>query len=41
MYYGQPFSNKISKLKKIIIPIAREIMIFLHHTPKSVSGGLI
>jgi hypothetical protein len=26
---------------KILIPIAWEIMIFLHHTPKSVSGGLI
>jgi hypothetical protein len=41
MYYGQPFYNKISKFKKILIPIAWEIMIFLHHTPKSVSGRLI
>jgi hypothetical protein len=41
MYYGQHFSNKISKFKKIIITIAWEIRICLHHTPKSVSGGLI
>jgi hypothetical protein len=41
MYYGQPFSNKVSKYKKIIIPIAGEIRIFLRHTPKSVPGGLI